>query len=101
MLLDNIKTRGKDVSKTLTLAYLDDLFEKQNKKCAYTGEPLTFRTSTKLGNASLDRIDSSKGYIEGNLQWVHKTINEMKTDLSHDIFVEYCKKVAKKENKNA
>jgi hypothetical protein len=44
--------------------------------------------------ASLDRIDSSKGYIEGNLQWVHKDVNIMKMDLSQVEFIDYCVKVA-------
>lgn len=42
------------------------------------------------GVASLDRIDSSQGYIKGNVQWVHKDINKMKFDLSQDRFLELC-----------
>ena len=43
------------------------------------------------GTASLDRIDSSKGYIEGNIQWVHKDINRMKGDSSDNDFIKLCK----------
>ena len=32
------------------------------------------------GTASLDRIDSTKGYVRGNIQWVHKDINWFKRD---------------------
>lgn len=32
--------------------------------------------------ASLDRIDSSKGYIEGNVQFVSTPINYMKNTMS-------------------
>ena len=45
--------------------------------------------------ASLDRIDSSKGYTTDNIQWVHKDINIMKNDYGNDYFIEICKKVAK------
>jgi hypothetical protein len=39
-------------------------------------------------------IDSSKGYIEGNIQWVHKDINNMKWDFTQEEFINYCKLVA-------
>lgn len=71
------------------------LFEKQNRKCALTGEELTFskKNNEYDGTASLDRIDSSKGYTLDNVQWVHKKINMMKWDLKQDEFISWCKKV--------
>jgi hypothetical protein len=45
----------------------------------------------KETTASLDRIDSSKGYIKTNVQWVHKKVNKMKQDTSVDEFKHYCK----------
>ena len=50
--------------------------------------------NSKYTSASLDRIDSSKGYIEGNVQWVHKDINKIKTDMSDNKFIEWCKLIA-------
>ena len=76
--------------------YLWNLFIKQDKKCAITKLQLILpqrRTDTKY-NASLDRIDSSKGYIEGNVQWVHRNINTMKWDFTQEEFIKYCKLVA-------
>ena len=80
----------------LTPEYLVDLFYKQKGRCVYTGIKLVFGIPTRkiLGTASLDRIDSSKGYIEGNVQWVHKHINMMKQAYSHDYFVDMCSRVA-------
>jgi hypothetical protein len=52
----------------------------------------------RVWTASVDRIDSSKDYVEGNVQWLHKDINRMKWDLDTDKFIELCKLVA---NKNA
>lgn len=67
-----------------------NLFVKQNRKCALSGEIISFTPKT----ASLDRIDSSKGYVQGNIQWVDKRINIMKQSLSQDEFIALCKKVS-------
>ena len=44
--------------------------------------------------ASLDRIDSNKGYIKGNVQWVHKDVNTMKMDHTQEEFIKICTMVA-------
>lgn len=52
-------------------------------------------------NASLDRIDSLKGYAEGNVQWVHKTVDQMKWNLSQEELVKWCRLILDGvENKN-
>jgi hypothetical protein len=43
----------------------------------------------------LDRIDSSKGYIVGNVQWVHKHVNVMKNIFSQEMFIFICNQVSK------
>lgn len=79
----------------ISIEYAWELFEIQNKKCAYTNMDITFGR-TKSGNiASLDRIDSSKGYVQGNVQWVHKDINMMKRNFTETYFVELCESVYK------
>ena len=47
--------------------------------------------------ASLDRIDSTKGYIEGNVQWVDKIVNAMKWNIPEKYFIEICKTIAKNQ----
>lgn|SRR5574343_81654 len=74
----------------LTIEYCDELFEKQNKKCYLSGLDISFKDKT----ASLDRIDNTKGYIVGNVGWVHKTINNMKQAISKEDFIYFCKKVS-------
>jgi hypothetical protein len=54
-----------------------DLFLKQKRKCALTGWNIRFG---KGQTASLDRIDSGKGYTSDNIQWIHKNINILKMD---------------------
>ena len=86
----------------VSIEYLWQLFLAQNRLCALTGLPLTFanyRSGKRSGaeqTASVDRIDSSKGYVEGNVQWVHKDINLMKNHFDQDHFVEMCRRIAAK-----
>jgi len=47
-----------------------------------------------MTTASVDRIDSSIGYVMGNIQWVHKDINKMKSDFSQELFIAWCGLVA-------
>lgn len=87
----------------ITGEYAWGLFLKQDRKCALTGVSIKFmRTRSKRSEttASLDRIDSLLGYIEGNVQWVHKTINNLKMDLPQIEFVEWCNKVSEYRREN-
>lgn len=45
-------------------------------------------------SASLDRIDSNQGYIEGNVRWVLKDINMIKGAYDNEYFVRLCNLVA-------
>ena len=76
-----------------------ELYLKQDKKCAISGLPIYFIINGTGSTASLDRIDSSKGYIEGNLQWVHKDINRMKQEFSQEYFINICNIIANFNNK--
>lgn len=69
--------------------HISDIFIQQNGRCALTKLPISLYDST----ASLDRIDSSKGYVVGNVQWVHKDVNIMKNGYSLEYFVGVCKLV--------
>ena len=89
----NAKKRNLEMS--ISIEYAWNKFIEQNRMCALTGIPIYFQARKDLRNAtaSLDRIDSSKGYIEGNVQWVHKKINYMKQQFNQTEFIEWCKKV--------
>jgi len=93
MIKKNAISRG--LSFNISVDFAWKLFLKQDRKCALTGIPLHFSTRcwSKDSNASLDRVDSSKGYIKGNLQWVHKNVNMMKQQYSTELFLYLCKKV--------
>jgi len=85
------KVRNKEWD--LDIIYLGDLWEMQKGKCAYTGWELEIGENGHIKTASLDRIDSSKGYIRGNVQWVHKNVNYAKHTLTHDEFIQMCQAV--------
>ena len=78
--LYSARKRSKDKREcTVTWEYLYDLLMQQKGICALTGLQMTLETCR--GNViSLDRIDSTKGYIPGNVQWVCDWANTMKSD---------------------
>lgn len=79
----------------LDIDYVFDIFIKQKCRCRFTGLLLCFNyKDKKLHTASLDRIDSSKGYVKDNIQWVHKHINLMKRRMSDEEFINMCRLVA-------
>lgn len=85
----------------ITIEYVWNLYVQQKGLCIYTGMPITLvrpvgehSRRTNADMASLDRIDSSIGYLKGNVQWVHKDINRMKQIFTHSQFVKYCQLVA-------
>jgi len=73
----------------LTLDYLKTIWESQKGECPYTKKPMYLPPNTKSHNyksspnqASLDRIDSSKGYIKGNVEFVCLAVNLAKNHFS-------------------
>ena len=79
--------KNRNIPFNITLNQIGDLWENQNI-CPYSGLLLVQRKSQKDNNytASLDRIDSSKGYQPKNVQWVWKEINYMKGKKSDSEF---------------
>lgn len=78
----------------IDLQYLENLWNEQKGLCVYTNIPLKLNTHLKRVKdyrytASLDRIDSTKGYIKGNVQFVSACINYMKNNLTHDQTIEF------------
>lgn len=86
------KTRGFEFD--ITIEFVWNLFIQQGRRCALSNVELVLGTRDTEMTASLDRIDSSKGYFESNVQWVHKDLNRMKLDYPNDYFIDMCKKVA-------
>lgn len=73
-------------------------FLDQDGRCALTGVELLFDSELRKrdGNASLDRVDSSKGYAVDNVQWIHKVVNIMKQDLPEKELIKWCQLIARR-----
>lgn len=84
-----VGAKARDLELQLIAEDLDKLWKLQVGRCALSGVQLVLGDS-----ASLDRIDSNLGYLHGNVQWVHKTLNRMKHDLPESEFVHFCRLVA-------
>lgn len=94
-----ITAKDRNIEFLVSMEYCWEIFIQQNKLCALSGIELVFADTRQdyingKNTASLDRIDSSKGYIEGNVQWVHKWVNTAKSDMSQEEFVLMCTDVA-------
>lgn len=75
---------------TLRIEGAYELFRRQEGRCELSGMKIVLNDT-----ASLDRIDSAKGYTDGNVQWLHKDINRLKSDWPEDRFIEMCGMVTK------
>lgn len=96
-------SRRREIPFEITAEYAWKVFQEQEGKCKLTGAPLKFygyreRKRGFVQTASLDRIDSTKGYVEGNVQWVHKDVNLMKNHFTEERFREVCRQVVEYEN---
>lgn len=73
---------------TITIEEAWDLFLLQERRCALSGRLLLFgsqktqhrKEHRNNQTASLDRIDSDLGYVPGNVCWVHKDFNSLKSN---------------------
>lgn len=88
--------RLRNLDFNLTIEYMQEIFDLQNGECYYCGKKLNL--GDKSCDGSLDRIDSNLGYVIGNVQWVGKDINYMKSKHSHSRFIEICKLINNKYN---
>lgn len=91
---NSMRYRSKKYSQDIDfdIQYLIDLYNFQNGKCAISGIEMTFLIGEYIKiptNISIDRIDSSKGYIKDNIHLVCTIINTMKNNLTLDDFKMY------------
>lgn len=84
------QARMRNLKWGITEEYALDILKKQDNKCTLSGFALGFHPRT----ASLDRIDNTRGYEEGNVQWIHKHLNIMKHKYKQHYFVKMCCMVA-------
>lgn len=80
---------------TVSTEYLVELYRKQKGICAITGHRMDIRKlpfcDSNPWKISLDRIDSSKSYVDGNIQLVCIGANYMKSSWSNEVIVKFAK----------
>ncbi len=77
--------QARGITCEITSDHVVHLYILQGGKCAITNRVMTTKCNTR-DKLSLDRIDSTKGYIIGNCQLVSTIVNKMKSDLSDEEF---------------
>ena len=88
VILSSCSKRNKECD--LDLQYLKELWENQSGKCAVTNVDLKLQSSyNKNYQASIDRIDSSKGYIKGNVRFTSVSVNWLKSNLDDNHLREF------------
>lgn len=94
----------KNIEIGLTIEDIWNIYLAQNKVCAISRIPIKFVRKASSGckeqTASIDRIDSNKGYVKGNVQIVHKRINFMKHNLPQEEFIALCNLIAKNNKRD-
>lgn len=79
---------------TITIEDVWSLYEQQEGLCALSGVPIKWADRGLTATVSIDRIDSSEGYILENVQLVHKDVNFMKQQFDQEYFINMCKAIA-------
>ena len=86
------KTLGGRSKKAATRTELLELVERQDYRCAASGEPIEPDT------CALDHVvavSKGGGHEIENLQILHKEVNRIKGTLSNDELLEWCKKIVR------
>jgi hypothetical protein len=97
--ISNSKNRGLEHS--ITTKYLEELFDIQKGLCYYSNKPMLKNIINSENNddsVSIDRFDSNKGYIEGNIVLCRWIVNRMKNDVEFSKFIEICSEINKNFN---
>jgi hypothetical protein len=96
-ILNHAAKRKQDLGFNIDIGFLINLYESQEGKCAISGEEMTYLAGggRKCTNISIDRIDSNKGYVRDNVQFVCDVVNVMKQQLTKDELILWCNKIIK------
>lgn len=94
-LFHSLKYSRKNFIWEIESQYVEQLWDKQEGKCALSGVFLTWQAGEGRQdfNVSIDRKDPNKGYIIGNIQLVAQRVNIMKHTLGDSEFYWWCKNI--------
>ena len=81
-----MRAKQKGLMCDIDWVYLEELAKQQDYKCAISGVPMKFGAlghgPKEIDQASLDRVDNTKGYVKGNVQFTVLGINYMRNTFS-------------------
>ena len=86
---NQLTEKGRDHAYDIDQEYIEKLYVEQGGVCAISGIEMTCKTHNRY-ILSIDRIDSKKGYIKGNIHLVCSVINMMKNEYSMKEFMREC-----------
>lgn len=89
------KRRDKDKT-DIDVEYLKELWESQNGICSLTNIKMTLERNHLPFQASLDRIDCTKGYIKGNVRFICLIANYARNQWTDEAVVEFISKANNK-----
>jgi len=95
LLISSSKNRAKSLNKdhNIDVEYLLQLWNQQQEICNLSKIKMDQEVNSP-NRVSIDRIDSSLGYIKGNIQLVTGDVNKSKLDMDQDRFIAMCKAIA-------
>lgn len=97
----SMKANGKEKEgqrfkeRTVSKKHLIGIYQEQNGLSYFLGIEMDMTCSDTLLSASVDRIDNSKDYVEGNIKLVTRFENMGRRDATAEDFSEFCKKFLK------
>ncbi len=97
-----VSAKKRNLAFDINIKEMWNLFLKQERKCSISGVEIGFAKTwaTQIETtASIDRINSQIGYINTNVQWVHKRVNMMKQNMNEKEFIDWCNKILINQNK--
>jgi CRISPR/Cas system Type II protein with McrA/HNH and RuvC-like nuclease domain len=95
-----VRANAKKLEFSIDYIFLKELYYKQEGKCAYSGLPMQLKGKRKANEEvfSVDRIDSSKGYIKDNIVLCLNIMNRFKGDVTLEFFTKICKAIGERYN---
>lgn len=96
------KIKDRDPNCNITLEDMLEIWNQQEGKCVYSKVELqpskNKQSNNQIYTLSVDRIDSSKGYIKDNIQFISIAMNHMKNNMTHQETLELIE-ILKNNNK--
>jgi len=93
------RSKKRGFAEFMTLYFFRELVQKANGKCQISGLDLVYEKGGRNPfSPSIDRIDSSKGYVEGNVRIVCLIVNLGMSEWGSEPYLKVCNAIAAKQN---